>query len=215
MSIRILVVDDHEMVRAGLCALLQKEAGMEVIGEAADGRTGVRLAAELLPDVIVMDVHMPELNGIEAARQTLAARSNVKVVGLTAASDEKATVAMLRAGALGFVRKDSAFEELATAIRAVVEGRIFLSPSVMGTYVRDYLRGDGPRERNVFNTLSPREREILQLISEGRSTKEAALKLDVSTKTIETHRRNIMEKLKIDNVAELTKYAIREGLTTA
>jgi DNA-binding NarL/FixJ family response regulator len=214
MSIKILLVDDHEMVRSGLRALLRGTQDFTVVGEARDGRTAVRLAGDLAPDVVVMDLHMPDLNGIDAARQTIAAVPGVKVIGLSANPDERAAIEMLRAGASGYVLKDAAFEELVTAIHTVMENKVYFSPAVMGAIVKDYLGGGSDGRESVFGILSPREREVLQLITEGKATKEVAAVLQVSVKTAETHRRNIMEKLQVDSVAELTKYAIREGLTS-
>ena len=213
MNVKILLVDDHEMVRAGLRSLLQRETGFTVVGEARDGRTAVKMVHDLSPDVVVMDLLLPDLNGIEAARQTIAARPSVKVIGLSGNSDERSVLEMLRAGACGYVVKDAAFEELAGAIRTVMNDKVFLSPA-MSRLIGDDLSPGGTRlKESVFSTLSPREREVLQLIAEGKATKQVAAHLSVSVKTAETHRRNLMEKLNVDNVAELTKYAIREGLT--
>jgi DNA-binding NarL/FixJ family response regulator len=214
MSIRVLLADDHRMVREGLRSLLKHEADVAVVGEAEEGRTAVRMASELQPDVVVMDVSMPDLNGIDATRQVLAACPSTRVVALSAGSDHRAVAEMLRAGATGYVVKDAAFEELAVAIRTVVGGQVYLSPAVAGTVVDGYARGGAAGPKSVFEKLSGREREILQLMAEGRATKQIATDLRVSVKTVETHRRNLMEKLEIDSVAELTKYAIREGITS-
>jgi len=210
----IVLVDDHGMVRSGLRALLQREPGLAIIGEAADGRSAVRLIQELSPDVVVMDLHMPDLNGIEATRQIVAASPGIKIIALSASSDESATIEMLRAGAVGYVLKDAAFEELVTAIRTVLKGEVYLSPPVASIVVADYLKGGATTYNSAFSALSAREREVLQLIAEGKATKEVAALLQVSLKTAETHRRNVMLKLNVDSVAELTKYAIRHGLTT-
>ena len=211
-DVRVLIAEDHRLVREALRALLMKEPGVQVVAEAEDGRSAVSLAAEFAPDVVVMDINMPDLNGIDATRQVRAGGHGPKVIALSAHSDQRYTSEMLRAGANGFVMKDAAFEELAEAIRAVVSGRLYLSPALADP---GDLREDGAGEDGTaFSKLTPREREVLQLLAEGKAMKEAARHLQISGKTVETHRRNIMEKLDIDNVAELTKYAIREGLTS-
>lgn len=211
--VRLLLVDDHEIVRAGLRTLLERESDFEVVGEAINGRTAVERVRELAPHVVVMDVSMPELNGIDATRQLVAADPDVKVIGLSASVDDRMTIEMLRAGAAGHVTKSAAFEELVTAIRTVVKGNVYFSPSVVMRIATDSGLEDFPH--SAFDKLSSREREVLQLIAEGKATKEVAALLSVSVKTAETHRRNLMEKLHVDSVAELTKYAIREGLTSA
>ena len=211
--IRIVLADDHQLLREGLRSLLKTDPGIDVVGEAANGPDAVRLAAELAPEVVVMDVNMPDLNGIEATRQIRAAGNGhgaPKVVALSAHSDERFAREMLAAGASGFVLKDAAFEQLADAVRAATAGRVYLSPATADSVARHVARGG-----TAGGTLSPREREVLQLLAEGLATKQVAMRLDVSVKTVETHRRNLMEKLDLHSVAELTKFAIREGLTTA
>lgn len=213
MSIRILLADDHQIVRDGLRALLEKEQRLEVVGEAKEGRTAVRLAAMLKPSVVLIDVSMPDLNGIEATRQIMAALPTVKVIALSMHSDKRYVGEMLKAGAVGYLLKDLAFEEVTRAINAVLDGQVYLSRGVVGVVVEDYVRH--LTEAGTGDTvLTPREREILQLVAEGQSTKEMAAALHVSIKTVETHRRQIMEKLDIHSVAELTKYAVRHGLTS-
>jgi len=214
MSIRILLADDHKVVRDGLQALIAKEADMEVVAEGATGRDAVAQAASIRPDVAVLDISMPDLNGIEATRQILAQTPGARVIALSMHADRRFVMEMLRAGAVGYLLKDSAFEELARAIRAVAAGQIYLSPGIAGVVVQDYLTPAAAGDRGAYAALTGREREVLQLLAEGRSTKEAALRIHVSDKTIESHRRQIMIKLKIRSVAELTKYAIREGLTS-
>ena len=202
------------MTRTGLRALLRSQPGMIVVGEAADGRTAVSLAADLSPDVVVMDINMPDLDGVEATRRIAAAGNGTKVVALSGHSDDRSVREMLKAGAAGYVLKDAAFEELAAAVRAVVEGKVYVSPRVAGIVVDDLMHGGASGDSSSAGRRTTREREVLQLLAEGKATKQAAMHLHVSVKTVETHRRNIMEKLGLDSVAELTKYALREGLTS-
>jgi DNA-binding NarL/FixJ family response regulator len=227
---KVLLADDHRIVREGLRSLLETQPDLQVVAEASDGRQAVEMARQLSPDVVVMDVAMPQLNGIEATRQISAEEPAMKVVALSMHSDRRFVSEALKAGASGYVLKDGAFDELISAIRAVVADRVYLSPRVAGMVVEDYVRrlpsrGNGGTQqqpgqddsdntrRSVFDALTPREREVLQLMAEGFATKEVAHRLHVSVKTVETHRRQIMEKLDLHSVAELTKYAIREGLT--
>ena len=211
---RILIADDHRIVREGLRSLLDEQPDMQVIAEADNGRDAVERVDELAPDVVVMDVAMPQLNGIEATRRIVRGRPGTKVIALSMHADRRFTAEMLRAGAAGYLVKDSAFEELVTAIRAVVEGKVYLSPHIADVVVDDYVRRLPGDEPGVYTALSAREREVLQLLAEGKATKEVARVLHVSVKTVETHRRQIMQKLDLHSVAELTKYAIREGLTS-
>ncbi|MDD4869041.1 MAG: response regulator transcription factor [Kiritimatiellae bacterium] len=213
MAIRIMLADDHKMIRDGLRALIEKHHNMEVIGEAADGQAAVQTARKLSPDVIVIDIGMPELNGIEATRQITALKCKPKVIGLSMHADRRYVSQMLKAGASGYILKDSAFEELVQAIETVAKGRTYLSPQIAGTVVTEFKRTAKDDDGSVFSVLTEREREVLQQISEGVSTKEIASSLGISVKTIETHRRQIMEKLNLHSVAELTKYAVKEGLT--
>ena len=210
-QIKILLVDDHSVMRDGLRSLLQTDRGFVVVGEASNGRHAIELIRELEPDVVVLDVRMPDLNGFEAARQAIAARPSVKVIALSGLNDEKTGVDMLRAGAVGYVAKEAAFTELLVAIRTVVNNKVYFNPEIIARAATGTELGN---EDSAFTVLSPREREVLQLISEGKATKEIAIQLHVSIKTAETHRRNLMEKLKVDSVAQLTKYAIRENLTS-
>lgn len=214
MSIRVIVADDHKIVRDGLCALLAQQPDMEVVAEAADGHTVVQLARNLSPDVVIMDITMPDLNGIEATQQIVAQMSGVKVIALSIHADRQFVAGMLTAGASGYLLKNCAFEELRQAIRTVMAGQLYLSPGIAGIVVKDYTQymvTSGVREVAV---LTVREREVLQLLAEGKSTNQIAARLNVSVKTVEAHRHNIMEKLNLYNVAALTKYAIRAGLTS-
>jgi len=214
MIVRILLADDHTIILDGLCSLLNKNPDFKVVGRASDGMSAVRLAAELSPDLIIMDISMPGLNGIDAARRILAADPRTKVIALSMHNDGRYVSEALKSGALGYLLKESAFEELIAAVRAVMKGQCYLSASIAGVVIKDYIRHLEKTKSGVFSALTPREREVLQALSEGLSTKEIASRLGVSVKTVETHRSQIMEKLDIHSVAELTKYAIREGLTS-
>ena len=212
--VRILIVDDHSMFRSGLRALFEHEGGFMVVGEASNGRDALELAKTTEPDVVVMDLRMPDLHGIETTRQLMGIKPDAKVIGLSSNTDERSTMEMMRAGAVGYVAKESAYEELVAAVRSVMKNEFYYSPRVV-KHVAQALGSEGERNmETAFGRLSPREREVLQLVAEGKSTKEVAACLDVSVKTAETHRRNLMEKLQVDSVAELTKCAIREGLTS-
>ena len=214
MSYRIVIADDHQIVRQGLRTLLEKEADMQVVGEAEDGRQTLSMVREFIPHVVVMDVKMPNMNGIEATRQIHSELPQVKVIALSMYSDSSYVTNMLRAGASGYLLKDGAFEELAQAIRLVTSDRSYLSPGVANVVVKDYL-SNLPASPTVsaFSILSTREREVLQLLSEGKRSYQIAKHLRISIKTVDAHRQTIMQKLNLRSVAELTKYAIREGLT--
>jgi two-component system response regulator NreC len=214
VSVRILLADDHKIVRDGLRALIDNEPDLQVVAETEDGRSAIRLADELSPDVIILDIGMPDLNGIEAARRIIGEHPHIKVVGLSMHSDRRFVSEMLRAGASGYLLKDCAFEELTRAIKAVMANEIYLSPKIAGTVIEDYVNKLAAGDTSSTSLLTHREREVLQLLAEGKSTKQIAYLLKVSVKTIETHRQNIMRKLDVYSVAELTKYAVREGLTS-
>lgn len=214
MGIRIIIADDHQIVRQGLRTLLEREPDMNVVAEAEDGRKALTLVREIIPQVIVMDVEMPDLNGIEATRQIISEFPQVKIIALSMYSDSRFVTNMLKAGATGYLLKDCAFEELAQAIRLAMANRIYLSPGVADVVVKDYVNNTPPPPVSVFSVLTAREREVLQLLSEGKRTSHIAELLHISTKTVETHRQQLMHKLGIRSVAELTKYAIREGLTS-
>jgi len=215
MDIRILIADDHKMVREAITSLLNNEIGMSVVAEAADGRTAVQLARELQPDVVIMDITMPNLNGIEAARQILHEPSNAKVVLLSEQSDRRCVCEALRAGASGFLPKRCGFDELITAIHSVVANHTYLSSEITGVVVEGYINRLPEQDSSAYSVLTNREREVLQLIAEGLSTKNIAKQLYLSAKTIEWHRSQLMKKLHLKSVAELVKYAINEGLTCA
>jgi DNA-binding NarL/FixJ family response regulator len=213
-TIRILVADDHKIMREGLCSLLEKQPRMEVIAEAANGRRAVQLALEKRPDIVIMDISMPELNGIEATRQILAELSDTRVIALSMHSDKRFVVEMFQAGASGFLLKDCAYQELALAINTVAANQTYLSPEIAGLMIEDYVNRFPAPTSSPSSVLTGREREILQLVAEGWPTKKIAAHLYVSVKTVETHRRQIMKKLDLYSIADLTKYAIREGLTS-
>lgn len=213
MTTRVLLVDDHEIFLEGLRGLLEKQHDLEVVGEAADGRAAVDMARELSPHLVVMDITMPGLNGIEATRSIIADDPGVKVIALSMHSTRRFVAEVLKAGASGYLLKESAVAELIVAIRAVMSGRAYLSPRITDVVVDDYMR-HVPTDRGAsFAALTRREREVLQLVAEGRTTKEIAALLHVSVKTIEAHRGQVMEKLRIHSVAGLTKFAVSEGLT--
>jgi two-component system response regulator NreC len=211
MSVKVLVADDHQILREGLVTLLAK-AGMTVVGEAADGRTVVRLARELKPHVVIMDIAMPELNGIEATRQIVADVPGIKIIALSMHADKHFVRGMLQAGASGYLLKHCASLELVQAIRAVRSHQMYLSPGITELVVEDFKSATG--DASAFSVLSPREREILQLYAEGKISREIAETLHISLKTVEAYRRQIMEKMDFKSFADLIKYAIREGLTT-
>jgi two-component system response regulator NreC len=215
MSINVMIADDHQIVREGLRAMLEKEYDIKVVGEAVDGRMTERLARELVPDVIIMDVAMPDLNGIEATRQIVAELPGVKIIAISMHDDRRFVLNMFKAGAVGYMLKDCAFKDLAKAIRVVMSNKTYLSHEIADIVLKDYLASSTPTESSVFQLLSPREREVLQLLAEGKTSGQIADNLHISVKTVESHRQQIMIKLKIKTVAELTKYAIREGLTSA
>jgi DNA-binding NarL/FixJ family response regulator len=214
MSIKILIADDHKIIRDGLRALLEKDPHMSLVGEAGDGRTAVRLAQELKPQIVIMDVSMPDLNGIEATRFISENNRGIKIIALSMHSDRRFVSAVLKAGASGYLLKDCAFEDLLVAIRTVMANRTYLSSQVADVVLKDYVRLVAKSDLSAFSILTKREREVLQCIAEGKTTKEIAALLKISVKTVETHRQRIMEKLNVGSIAELTKYAIREGLTS-
>jgi two-component system response regulator NreC len=212
-KIRILLADDHTLIRGGLRLLAEQQPDLMVVGEAEDGRQAVAMAAALKPDVAVLDIGMPNLNGIEAAKQITEGESRAAVVILSMHADETYILRALKAGARGYLLKDSTESDLARAIRAVAEGKSFFSPAVSKVLLEDYVRKlQRTGGEDSYELLTPREREILQLIAEGKSNKDVANLLHLSVYTVETHRANIMEKLKLKSVPELILYAVRKGV---
>lgn len=214
MKFKILIADDHRLFRDGLKALLEKQTDMQVVGETPDGIATVKAVLDKKPDIVLMDISMPELNGIEATRQIMESRPETRVIVLSMHSDQRYIAECLKAGAVGYILKDCPTEELLTAVRAVANKQVYLSRKITESVVREYINLNKGGSSQVFAILSPREREVLQLLAEGKSTKQIAETLNVSVKTIETHRKQIMDKLNMRSIAELTKYAIREGLTS-
>lgn len=209
----ILLADDHRVVREGLRTLLSQEADLSVVGEASDGRQVVELARSLKPDVIIMDIAMPELNGIEAARLIVTDNPRTRIVALSMYADRRFVTQILRAGALGYVLKEAAFEELAHAIRTVAGGKPYLSASVAGFVVEEFVQQSSPVPAKSLDLLTNREREVLKLLAEGKRARDIASELKIGVKTAEAHRQNLMNKLEMHTIAELTRFAIREGLT--
>lgn len=215
MATRLLLADDHELMREGLRSLIDDHDDLQVVAETSNGKDTVEQVAASGAHVVVMDVAMPDLNGIEATRQILRDHPHTKVVALSGHKDKHFVTEMLRAGASAYVLKQHAYEELVRAIHEVLGGNKYLSPDIARGVVDDYIElAPHQADKAAFVVLTDREREVLQRLAEGMTTKEMADVLSVSVKTIETHRRNIMEKLNLHSVAELTKYAIREGVTS-
>jgi two-component system response regulator NreC len=211
--IRILLADDHTVMRAGLRLLLERHETFEVVGEAADGRQAVELAAEQKPAVVVMDVAMPQLNGVEAARQILNRNPDIAIVMLSMHSDESYVLRSLKAGARGYLLKDSAEADLIAAILAIIEGKSFFSPGVRALLKEDYMHRLAKfGADDTYELLTAREREVLQLVAEGKSNKEVATLLGLSLYTVETHRTHILQKLNLHSVPELILYAVRKGI---
>jgi len=214
MKTKILLVDDHKILRDGIRSLVKGYDDIEVIGEASDGKTALQMVKELLPDLVVMDISMPDMNGIDATRKIQNEHPDVKVIALSMHHDKQFVSEIFRAGASGYLIKDSAFDELDHAIRVVMSGKTYINPQIASLVVESLVSQSSTPHPQSFSLLTEREREVLQLIAEGRSTKQIAFDLSVSSKTVESHRRQVMGKLNIRSVAELTKFAIREGLTS-
>jgi len=217
MSIRILLADDHRILREGLRSLLAQQPDMQVAGEAASGEDALTLARRLRPDVVIMDVVLPGIDGVETTRRICSELPGTRVIGLSMHSDRRYVSQMLRAGALGYLVKDSAFEELNQAVRAVVAGKPYLSAVITGALVDDFVRQTSAPARptaSPLEALTTRETEVLRLLADGKRVKEIATILAISVKTVESHRQNIMDKLEIHSTIELTRYALREGLAS-
>lgn len=214
MSIRVLIADDHTIVRDGIGRAIGQEQDIELAGEAGDGRTAVELARELAPDVVIMDISLPELNGIEATRLIRRDVPQTRVIALSMHAAKRYVREMFKAGAAAYLLKDCELDELTEAIRLVAKGKTYVTPAVSETVLQSCMGDSQDGEGGAFSVLTAREREVLQLMAEGHATKRIGKHLHISPKTVEAHRLRIMRKLDIDNVAQLTKYAIQEGLTS-
>lgn len=215
MSIRILIADDHGVMRKGLRLQLEQHPDLEVVGEASDGRIAVQMAAELNPDVVIMDIGMPNLNGIEATAQTLKANPKTAVIILSMHSDEEYLLRALAAGARGYLMKESAEADLDRAVRAVAQGKSFFSPSIQAALMEDYVRQLQQKGlQDSYGLLTEREKEVLQLLAEGKSNKEVATALDCSVNTVATHRMHLMQKLDLHSAADIVLYAVRKRIIT-
>ena len=214
MSIKILLADDHKIVSDCLKPLINKQPDMMVVGEAENGRMVVALAQKLNPNVVIMDISMPDLNGIEATRQIIAKCPGVRIITLSMNSDRRYVTGMLNAGASGYLTKSCSFEELIRAVRAVAANKTYLSPDISDIVIKESLSRSSTEKSSVFSTLTMRECEVIQMLAEGKTVKQIAVKLCLGIKTIYTHREQIMKKLNIHSTADLTKYALREGMTS-
>lgn len=210
---KVFIVDDHNIVREGLKTLMDRTAQIKIVGEAADGLNAVKLIKETNPDVVIMDIGLPGLNGIEVTRKVLEEHKQIKVIMLSMHTDKRFLMESFKAGAKGFILKECLFEELIQAIQTVAQGRTYLGPKIVDGVMRDYI-SQAENSPSVFSLLSSKEREVLQMLAEGCNTKSIAAQLNISVKTVESRRMQLMEKLNLHSVAELTKYAIREGLTS-
>jgi DNA-binding NarL/FixJ family response regulator len=210
---RILLADDHEILREGLESLLRKEPGFEVVASVGDGRSALNKTKELKPDVLILDIGMPEMNGVDVARQVSHEFPDIRIIGLSVHTETLYIKRMIQSGAVGYLPKDCASDELCTAIHAVVSGRTYIGKSLMNTTSHGFMVDGIDAWIEQIDRLTVRERQVLQLLAEGCSVKESGTRLNISTKTAEVHRKNIREKIGIHSIAELTKYAIRMGIT--
>ena len=212
-TIRALIANGNKIILQGLNALFESDGRLVVVGLAESGLAAIELAQKTHPDVIIIDVAMPDLNGVDATRRILAKSPNVKVIGLSVDADRGLILEMFRAGAVGYLLKGCAYEELVHAIEVAVAGHVYLSPRVADVVIREYVQMAPSSLSSAFDSLTERERQMLQMLAEGKTTKQVAAKCFVSVKTVDTHRQNIMDKLGLKSLPELTKYAVREGLT--
>ncbi len=216
MTTRILLADHQQLMRQGLRSLIEDELGMTVVGEAANGFEAIEQTSATAPNVVIMDISLPGMNGVEATREILQKAPHVRIIGLSDHQDHSVVAEMLKAGAVGYIPKQAAYEELRSAIESVQGGQTYLSPTITENIVDQYVRRPvAPDDTNTaFADLSDRERQVLQLVAEGATSKEIAESLGISARTADSHRRNIMEKLNVHSTAELTKYAVRHGLSS-
>lgn len=212
MYIKVLLADDHKLIRQGLCAMLEKEKDIVVVAQAENGRQAVQLTKELNPDVVILDINMPDLNGIDAAKMISNYNSDIRIIALSIHTTRRFVTGMLKAGAVSYLVKHCAYEELASTIRSAMDNQSYLSPQIHNVFVSGYATNLSKKEESVLSILSQREREVVQLIAEGVKSEEIATRLCVSVKTISSHRRQIMKKLNIKSVADLTRLSISEGL---
>ncbi len=213
MTIKILLADDHKIMREGIRSMLEQEPDLEVVGEAGNGREVLELSSETNPDVIIMDINMPDMNGTEATRQLKKKSDRIKIVALSMHSDKYIVMDMLKAGASGYLLKDCSGQDIVSAIRSVYQGNSYLSPEITGVVIDNYVNKTSTDVPKAPSKLTAKEREVLQLVAEGLTTKEISSSLNIATKTVDNHRVNIMNKLDLHNIAELTKFAIRHGIT--
>lgn len=210
--IKILLADDHKIMREGIKSLLEKYSDLQIVGEAENGLDIVKLAKEHIPDVIVMDISMPNLSGIEASRQIIGENPGIKIIILTMHTDRRFIAEVIKAGCMGYLIKDCAFDELVNAIHSVIDGKMYISHSLSGIMVKEYIDRIYSEEVDVLSRLTEKEKVVLKQIAEGKNVKEIAAEHGLSIKTVETHRNNIMKKLDLSSVTELVKFAIKEGI---